>query len=125
MRLYILYALLKKEWQRHLANRGGLALALLLVAAAVLLSAFNPGGLPGGDGGGRIVEGRLMRPGARRPVGQAFSFPGFTTNESGQPIGAAYICGGGACADCWCSLRMYHAGTGTRANKQRPIGRME
>ncbi|HSQ56944.1 MAG TPA: ABC transporter permease [Gemmata sp.] len=44
MRWYILKALLVKEWQRHLANRGGIALALLLVAAAVLLSVFAPGG---------------------------------------------------------------------------------
>lgn len=42
MRWYILRALLVKEWQRHLANRGGIALALLLVAAAVLLSVFAP-----------------------------------------------------------------------------------
>jgi hypothetical protein len=44
MRWYILKALLVKEWQRHLANRGGIALGLLLVAAAVLLSVFAPGG---------------------------------------------------------------------------------
>ena len=44
MRAHILRALLAKEFHRHLANRGGLALGLLLVAAAVLLSAFNPGG---------------------------------------------------------------------------------
>jgi ABC-2 family transporter protein len=43
MRWYILKALLVKEWQRHLANRGGIALALLLVVAAVLLSMFAPG----------------------------------------------------------------------------------
>ncbi len=42
MRWYILKALLVKEWQRHLANRGGVALAFLLVAAAVLLSLFAP-----------------------------------------------------------------------------------
>src|SRR5438093_9868320 len=42
MRWYILKALLTKEFQRHLANRGGIALALLLIAAAVLLSAFAP-----------------------------------------------------------------------------------
>src|SRR5260221_13122196 len=44
MRPYILKALVGKEVRRHLANRGGIALALLLVAAAVLLSVFNPGG---------------------------------------------------------------------------------
>ncbi len=43
MRWYILKALLHKEFARHLANRGGIALALLLVAAAVLLSVFAPG----------------------------------------------------------------------------------
>ncbi len=43
MRWYILKALLHKEFSRHLANRGGIALALLLVAAAVLLSVFAPG----------------------------------------------------------------------------------
>jgi hypothetical protein len=43
MRWYVLRALLVKEWQRHVANRGGIALALLLVAAAVLLSVFAPG----------------------------------------------------------------------------------
>lgn len=42
MRWYIVRALLVKEWQRHLANRGGIALGLLLVATAVLLSVFAP-----------------------------------------------------------------------------------
>jgi hypothetical protein len=42
MRWYILRALVRKEFARHLANRGGIALALLLVAAAVLLSVFAP-----------------------------------------------------------------------------------
>lgn len=42
MRPHILAALLRKEWDRHLANRGGVALALLLVAAAVLMGAFAP-----------------------------------------------------------------------------------
>jgi hypothetical protein len=42
MRWYILKALLQKEFARHLANRGGIALALLLVASAVLLSVFSP-----------------------------------------------------------------------------------
>lgn len=42
MRWYILRALLQKEFARHLANRGGIALALLLVASAVLLSVFAP-----------------------------------------------------------------------------------
>ncbi|MBX9582986.1 MAG: hypothetical protein K2X87_21995 [Gemmataceae bacterium] len=42
MRPHILAALLRKEWDRHLANRGGVALGLLLVAAAVLMGAFAP-----------------------------------------------------------------------------------
>lgn len=42
MRWYILKALLQKEFARHLANRGGIALAILLVASAVLLSVFAP-----------------------------------------------------------------------------------
>jgi hypothetical protein len=42
MRGYIIKALLKKEFARHMANRGGVALALLLVASAVLLSVFAP-----------------------------------------------------------------------------------
>jgi hypothetical protein len=42
MRLYIIRALVNKECSRHLANRGGIALALLLVAGAVLLSVFAP-----------------------------------------------------------------------------------
>jgi hypothetical protein len=42
MRLYIIKALLKKEFARHMANRGGIALAVLLVASAVLLSVFAP-----------------------------------------------------------------------------------
>ncbi|AWM40638.1 ABC-2 family transporter protein [Gemmata obscuriglobus] len=44
MRWYILKALIRKEVARHLANRGGIALAVLLVAAAVLLSVFAPSG---------------------------------------------------------------------------------
>lgn len=50
MRWYVLQALLAKEFQRHLANRGGIALALLLVAAAVLLSVFSPEEAAGGTG---------------------------------------------------------------------------
>ena len=54
MRFYIIRALLKKELRRHVANRGGIALAVLMIVAAVLLSVFNPtqadgGGSPGGD----------------------------------------------------------------------------
>ena len=50
MRWYILRALVAKEFHRHLANRGGIALALLLVAAAVLLSVFAPEEATGGTG---------------------------------------------------------------------------
>lgn len=50
MRLYVLHALVAKEAQRHLANRGGIVLALLLVAAAVLLSVFAPEEATGGTG---------------------------------------------------------------------------
>jgi len=50
MRWYILRALLSKEFSRHVANRGGIALALLLVAAAVLLSVFSPEEAAGGTG---------------------------------------------------------------------------
>lgn len=57
MRLYIIRALLIKEFHRHLANRGGIALGLLLVVAALLLSVFNPGTGAGGTGGGSLVDG--------------------------------------------------------------------
>jgi hypothetical protein len=50
MRWHIIRALLAKEVGRHLANRGGIALALLLVAAAVLLSVFAPEEAGGGTG---------------------------------------------------------------------------
>ncbi|HVK19191.1 MAG TPA: ABC transporter permease [Fimbriiglobus sp.] len=57
MRLYILRALLVKEVHRHLANRGGIALALLLIVAAVMLSMFNPGSGGADAGGGGLVGG--------------------------------------------------------------------
>lgn len=57
MRIYILRALVNKEFLRHCANRGGLALAFLLVAAAVLLSVFNPGGTNGDAGTSGMVGG--------------------------------------------------------------------
>jgi hypothetical protein len=41
MRWYIIRTLLHKEALRHAANRGGIALALLLVVAALLLSVFG------------------------------------------------------------------------------------
>jgi hypothetical protein len=44
MRWHILRTLLHKEALRHATNRGGLALAGLLVAASLLLAALNPGG---------------------------------------------------------------------------------
>ena len=50
MRWYILRALLGKEFQRHVANRGGIALGLLLVAAAILLSLFTPEDSSSGTG---------------------------------------------------------------------------
>ena len=55
MRIYILRALFVKELRRHVANRGGIALGLLLVVAAILLSVFNPAGL--GAGGSSETEG--------------------------------------------------------------------
>ena len=57
MRLYILRALLVKEVHRHVANRGGIALCLLLSVAALLLSVFNPGTGAGGTGGGSLIDG--------------------------------------------------------------------
>jgi hypothetical protein len=49
MRWHVLRTLLHKEALRHLANRGGLALVVLLVVAALLLSVFGgPGGAAGG-----------------------------------------------------------------------------
>src|SRR5947209_6748538 len=50
MRWHIIRALLHKEVQRHLANRGGIVLAMLLVVAAVLLSVFAPEEATGGTG---------------------------------------------------------------------------
>lgn len=44
MRWYIVRILLQKEFHRHLADRGSLALALLLVVAALLLSLFGKSG---------------------------------------------------------------------------------
>src|ERR1700682_1260411 len=53
MRWYILRTLLHKELLRHVANRGGIALGLLLVVAALLLSFFgkNDGTAAGMVGG--------------------------------------------------------------------------
>ena len=44
MRWHVLRTLLHKEVLRHLANRGGIALVLLLVVASMLLSFFGHGG---------------------------------------------------------------------------------
>jgi hypothetical protein len=41
MRWYIIRTLLYKEWLRHLADRGGIFLAILMVAATLLLSVFR------------------------------------------------------------------------------------
>lgn len=49
MRWRILRTLLHKEVLRHLANRGGMALVMLLIVAALLLSCF---GVPDASGGG-------------------------------------------------------------------------
>lgn len=57
MRFHIIRALFVKEVRRHLANRGGLALAGLLVVAALLLSIFNPTQVDAGSGGGDLVGG--------------------------------------------------------------------
>ncbi|MCE9564391.1 MAG: ABC transporter permease [Planctomycetes bacterium] len=54
MRWYIIRALLVKEWQRHLANRGGITLGFLLIALAVLLKASAPKGDSSGAGAGMI-----------------------------------------------------------------------
>src|SRR5262245_9478808 len=48
MRWHILRTLLHKEALRHLANRGGIALAVLLVGMPLLPSAFHPRGTAGG-----------------------------------------------------------------------------
>ena len=57
MRFYILRALLAKEVRRHVANRGGLALAGLLVVAALLLTIFKPSDGGSGVSGGDLVGG--------------------------------------------------------------------
>lgn len=58
MHYRIIRALIAKEWHRHLANRGGIALALLLVAAAVLLSVTTKrGGAKGAAGGAAGLVG--------------------------------------------------------------------
>jgi len=61
MRLHILKALLLKELRRHVANRGGIALAALLVVAALLLSVFNPTAADGGGSAGGDLVGGVHR----------------------------------------------------------------
>ncbi|CAN5502690.1 hypothetical protein BH11PLA2_BH11PLA2_03700 [soil metagenome] len=56
MRIYVLKTLVFKEIYLHLANRSGLMLIVLLVAAAALLSVFDPGAA-GGEGGGTGMVG--------------------------------------------------------------------
>lgn len=60
MRIYILRALLQKEIHRHLANRGGIALAALLIVAALLLSVFNPAAATGAGSGPDGETGGLV-----------------------------------------------------------------
>jgi len=61
MRLHILKPLLLKELRRHVANRGGIALAALLVVAALLLSVFNPTAADGGGSAGGDLVGGVHR----------------------------------------------------------------
>jgi hypothetical protein len=57
MRWYILRTLLEKEALRHLADRGGIFLALLLIAATLILSFFGRGEAQAADlGGGAVRE---------------------------------------------------------------------
>lgn len=63
MRFYILRALVVKEFRRHVANRGGIALGLLLIVAAIMLSVFNPAGF--GAGGSSATEANGMIGGVR------------------------------------------------------------
>ncbi|OAI53496.1 hypothetical protein AYO44_15950 [Planctomycetaceae bacterium SCGC AG-212-F19] len=58
MRWHILRTLLRKEILRHLANRGGIVLAVLLVGMAGMLSLFSKHGMPVGPmgaGPGRFI----------------------------------------------------------------------
>jgi hypothetical protein len=54
MRWYILRTLLRKEWQRHRANSGGIAMAGLLVVASMLLSVFGKTDVQTGNLGGGV-----------------------------------------------------------------------
>ena len=57
MRIRILRALVVKEVRRHIANRGGIVLGVLLIVAAVLLSVFNPTTADAGTAGGDLIGG--------------------------------------------------------------------
>jgi hypothetical protein len=57
MRIFILRALLLKEFRRHVANRGGIVLAALLIVAALMLSIFNPAGVEAAGSGMELVGG--------------------------------------------------------------------
>jgi hypothetical protein len=57
MHWHIIKALLVKEGQRHLANKGGITLAMLLIAAAVLLTVFAPAEAADGNAGGTTMVG--------------------------------------------------------------------
>lgn len=52
MRFHILRALLRKEIDRHRANRGGILLAALLVVVSLLMTVFGKQDAPGGLGTG-------------------------------------------------------------------------
>src|SRR5262249_31976212 len=67
MRWYIIRTLFHKEVLRHLADRGGVALALLLIVAALLLSFFGHDGADptsfAGRGQGCYVDSAAAGPG--------------------------------------------------------------
>jgi len=54
LRWHVLRTLLHKEVLRHLANRGGIALVLLLIVASLLLSVFGGSDTPGSGGFGGL-----------------------------------------------------------------------
>ena len=81
MRYRVVRALLVKEARRHAANRGGIALCLLLVVAALVVSVFDPGA-----GGARAGAGELG--GVHRCVVQCVAPEAFTRDlESTLPPG--------------------------------------
>jgi hypothetical protein len=130
MRWSILRALLHKEALRHLANRGGIALVLLLVVASMLLSFFGNGSAPGQSGllsGVQVcyvdyaedtplvhhlrtnVPDDLYRYLRFRPLAHA------ATNSAGQIVyphnaGAIQLRPPSA-AGAWCMVRFWHPGS--------------